>query len=145
MASFSLSSFPLPPTLLMPIRARWEDSLQLLRSSMCFSQRGKINSSSSSASSSSLFFAKVQRAPSLFLSPSERIQENENLSWGDPAYILFHPHLNPLINANVNAIAGNLQNKERLFSGDTNISLLARGRVNTTPERGEVYWWWYLI
>lgn len=38
-----------------------------------------------------------------------------------------------------NALAGNLRNKERLFSGDTNISLLAWGRVNTTPERGEVY------
>lgn len=82
MASLSLSSFPLPPTattFVMPIRARWEDSLQLLRSSMCFSQRGKINSSSSSASSSSFFSAKVQACSLSPFSLSPHLKEYKRM------------------------------------------------------------------
>lgn len=129
---------------------RWEDSLQLFTSSMCSSQRGEINSSSSSSSFFSFPMPRCSiHPPSLLSSPfpaSERIAENENFSWGDPAYILFHPPLNPLINADVDALAGTCGNKERLFSADTNISLFGmRESEYDTAAWGRVYWCWYLI
>lgn len=92
MATLSSHPPPTPPnTLLMPIRARWEDSLQLLRSSMCFSQRGKINSSSSSASSSSLFLRQGAACSlSFFLSLPiwKNIREWEPLLRGSSLYTI---------------------------------------------------------